>query len=411
VLKVVYACLVAIVQERLGWRAAREAAALRRSQEHLARVLRISGIGSVERDLRTDRVEWSVEACQIFGLEPDAIKQTREFFYSLVHPDDRDKVRTDADQSNSGISSEPLEYRIVRPDGEVRVVYRENDTVLDEAGWPIARFSVFKDITETHAAQERERELQRQLLHSQKLEALGTLAGGVAHDLNNTLVPILALSKMAVEALPEGSALRDDILTIFRASERARDLVKQILAFSRRQEAAKQHVDLARVTRDALQMLRATLPTTIQIADQILEVPRVLGDPGEMHQVIINLVTNAGHAIGSNFGKITVRLWGAAEREPSLAGKAGSVVCLSVGDTGCGMDQATVDRIFEPFFTTKSVGEGTGLGLSVVHGIVTRHGGRIEVRSSLGEGSEFTVVLPAVGRPQTTADFETAAAA
>ena len=410
-LKVVYACLVAILHERLGWRAARDAAELRRSQEQLARVLRISGIGSVERNLRTGRVEWSAEACRIFGLNPDDIDQTREFFYSLVHPDDRDMVRAAADQSNSGIASEPLEYRIVRPDGEIRVVYRENDIVLDEAGWPIAQFSVFKDVTEAHAAQAREKELQRQLLHSQKLEALGTLAGGVAHDLNNTLVPILALSKLAVEALPEGSGLHDDILTIYRASERARDLVKQILAFSRKQNAAKQHVDLARVTRDALQMLRATLPATIQIADQILEVPRVLGDPGEMHQVIINLVTNAGHAIGSSLGKITVRLWGAAEREPSLAGEAGSVVCLSVGDTGCGMDQATLDRIFEPFFTTKSVGEGTGLGLSVVHGIVTRHGGRIEVRSTPGEGSKFTVALPAVGRSQTTADFETAAAA
>ena len=249
------------------------------------------------------------------------------------------------------------------------------------------------------------------MLHSQKLEALGTLAGRVAHDLNNTLVPILALSKLALEDLPEQSTLRGDLETISRASERARDLVKQILAFSRKRELVKQQVDLAGLTRDALRMLRASLPTTIQIVDQILEVPKVFGDHGELHQVIINLVTNAAHAIGGGIGKITVKLWGSAEREPAMSGEAGSVVYLSIVDTGCGMDKATLDRIFEPFFTTKGVGDGTGLGLSVVHGIVTRHGGRIDVRSKTAEGSEFTVLLPAVGQPSKPACIETAAAA
>jgi PAS domain S-box-containing protein len=400
-----------IVEEKLSWHAKHEAAELRRSKEELARVLRISGVGSVARDLRTGHLEWSAEACRIFGLNEDDNKHTREFFYSLVHPDDRAKVRAEVERSQQGTASPPLEYRIIRPSGEVRVVYRENDVVLDGAGRPVSRFSVFKDITEVHAAQEREKELQRQLLHSQKLEALGTLAGGVAHDLNNTLVPILALSKLALEDLPSDSQVRSDIETIVRATERARDLVKQILAFSRKQDLVKREVDLARVTRDALQMLRASVPATIQILDQILEVPRLFGDAGELHQVIVNLVTNAAHAIGGDFGKITVRLWGAAERQASPRPEAGSSVFLSVADTGCGMDERTVERIFEPFFTTKGVGDGTGLGLSVVHGIITRHSGTITVRSKPGEGSEFTLMLPAITQAGESAQAKAAAAA
>jgi signal transduction histidine kinase len=315
-----------------------------------------------------------------------------------------------ANQSPQGIASAPLEYRIIRPDGEVRVVYRENDLLLDETGHPVRRISVFKDVTEAQAAQEREKELERQLMHSQKLEALGTLAGGVAHDLNNTLVPIVALSKLALEELPEESPLRGDIETIIRASERARDLVKQILAFSRKEDLVRKEVDLVRVARDALQMLRASLPATIQIVDRILEVPKVFGDAGELHQVIVNLVTNAAQAIGGGVGKITVTVWAAAERQSS-PDEAGPAVCLSIADTGCGMDEATVERVFEPFFTTKGVGDGTGLGLSMVHGIVTRHGGRITIRSRPGEGSEFTLWLPAIAQPQTTEYLEPAAAA
>ena len=398
-----------IVEEQLGRRAKHEADELRRNQEHLARVLRISGIGSVERDLRTGCVEWSTEACRIFGVGPEEVQNTREYFYSLVHPDDRAKVRAVANQSPQGIASAPLEYRIIRPDGEVRVVYRENNLLRDETGHPVRRISVFKDVTEAQAAQARQMELERQLMHSQKLEALGTLAGGVAHDLNNTLVPIVALSKLALEDLPGESPLRGDIETIIRASERARDLVKQILAFSRKEDLVKQEVDLARVTRDALQMLRASLPATIQIVDRILEVPKVFGDAGELHQVIVNLVTNAAQAIGGGVGKITVGLWGTAQRQSS-PDEPGPAVCLSIADTGCGMDEATVERVFGPFFTTKSVGDGTGLGLSMAHGIVTRHAGKITIRSRPGEGSEFTLWLPAIAQPQAIEYLEPAAA-
>ena len=283
----------------------------------------------------------------------------------------------------------------------MRHLYRENELILDEAGHALFVAGTIQDVTESRVAQMRERELERQLMHSQKLEALGTLAGGVAHDLNNTLVPILALSKLTLDELTESSPARSDIEIIIRASERARDLVKQILAFSRRQDFAREEVDFAAVTREALQMLRASLPATIQLDEQIEAVPPLFGDAGELHQVVVNLVTNASQAIGGDMGKMTVRLNASPQH-----GKAEPVICLSIADTGCGIDEATIDRIFEPFFTTKGVGDGTGLGLSVVHGIVTRHRGRIAVRSKPGEGSEFTLSLPAHADPQMTTNAE-----
>jgi signal transduction histidine kinase len=199
--------------------------------------------------------------------------------------------------------------------------------------------------------------------------------------------------------------------TIIRASERARGLVKQILTFSRKQSLARQEVDLAAVAREALQMLRASLPATIRIVEQIREVPPLFGDAGELHQVVVNLVTNAAQAISADVGSITVDIWPASGTllSPPMGG-SGPIVCLSVTDTGCGMDEATCNRVFEPFFTTKEVGSDTGLGLSVVHGIITGHGGKITVCSKLGEGTEFTISLPSCDQHQTTSEIEPATA-
>jgi signal transduction histidine kinase len=255
-----------------------------------------------------------------------------------------------------------------------------------------ARDEAIAAAAEQRASQQRERELERQLRHSQKLEALGTLAGGMAHDLNNALMPILALSQIVLEDIPPRSRAREDVETIRRSGERARDLVQQILAFARKQELAKGRIDLAVVTHDALRMLRATLPATVELVEQIEEVPPLLGNAGQLQQVIVNLVSNAAQAIGERNGRITISL---STSPASIEGSSvASAIRLAVTDTGNGIDEAALDRIFEPFFTTKPVGEGTGLGLSVVHGIVAGHGGRIDVRSRRGSGSEFIVLLP-----------------
>ena len=245
---------------------------------------------------------------------------------------------------------------------------------------------------------EQRRELEAQLFQSQKMEALGTLAGGVAHDLNNMLVPILALAKITALRVPEGSRERDNLTTILKASERARDLVSQVLAFSRKQDPMLRPVDLAAVARESLKLLRASLPATISIEDSIAAVPPLLGDPGKLQQVIANLVANAAHAIGDRYGTIALEVAetpGAGSAAWPPRGAAAPALRLTVRDDGCGMDPATAARIFDPFFTTKPAGAGTGLGLSVVHGIIDQHGGRIAVESAVGRGTRFDIYLPA----------------
>lgn len=247
---------------------------------------------------------------------------------------------------------------------------------------------IWTDITELRQAEEKRRAVEAQLHHSQRLEALGTLAGAVAHDLNNALVPVIDLTKLAARAMPQSGG-RARLALIVKGAERARDLVAQILAFSRNEEPCRQSFALEEVVRETLGLMRAALPATIELSAVIEATPLSLGDPGQLCQVIVNLIANAAHAIGSEVGRITVSL------RPM---PCGTRAILAVADNGCGMDEKTRARIFEPFFTTKPVGEGSGLGLAVVHGIVKNRGGAIELASAPGKGTRFEILLP-VGAP------------
>lgn len=373
-------------------------AALSASEERLNRAQRLAKMGSHTRDLRTNRVEWSDETYRIFGVTRENFTPTPEETIKLVHPDDRVLLAKSRSLIAKGVCPSPYEYRIVRPDGTIRHLHYENELVRDEAGEPVMVAGTIRDITDLRASEARQKELERQLQHSQRLKALGTLAGGIAHDLNNTLVPILSLSKLIAERTPAGSMDREDLETIVFASERARDLLQQILAFSRKRTIVRKDLDLAAVTHQTLQMMRVTVPAAAQILEQVEEVPPILGDGGQLQQVVVNLVTNGIQALGKKPGTVTVSVAPATRAEWSQDdARAGPAVTLAVADTGSGMDAATLERIFEPFYTTKSVGEGTGLGLSVVHGIITDHGGRIDVDSRLGKGTVFRVVLPVRG--------------
>jgi signal transduction histidine kinase len=368
---------------------------LRQSRDNLDRAQRLAKIGSFERDFRTGEVVGSEELHRILALDPRMPMPTRDEFLALVHPEDRAMYEASMRSSELGLSAPPLTYRFCCYDGSAKWLYTEIETIFDDDGHPVRRIGTIRDVTETRAIEERQKELERQLLHSQKLDALGTLAGGIAHDLNNTLMPILALSELLMRQMPEGSSEREDLETVVQASRHGRDLVGRILAFSRDQEAVKSAVDLAAITRQALQMLRSTIPTTILIDEEIESVPPVFADAGQLQQVIVNLVTNARQAIDGDRGRITIAV--SPPRRGSTQRRDGNFVRLRVADSGCGMAAETKERIFEPFFTTKNVGEGTGLGLSVVHGIVADHGGRIEVKSQLGKGTEFTVFIPIAG--------------
>lgn len=253
--------------------------------------------------------------------------------------------------------------------------------------------TLWNDITALKRSEEKRRQLEQQLNQAHKLEALGTLAGGIAHDLNNTLVPILSLAKITARKLPVESRERNNLSLIFQASERARDLVRRILAFSRNEAPNRGIVDFAKLLRDSLEMLCASIPSSIQFEERIEAVPPILGDAGQLHQVIVNCIINAGQAIGDKTGTITIAL-STAPPDENAGGSSTSLIRFSVRDTGCGIEAAILERVFEPFFTTKGVGEGTGLGLSMAHGIVAEHGGRMTVESQVGRGSCFTIYLP-----------------
>jgi PAS domain S-box-containing protein len=372
--------------------------ALHRAREHLEHAQRVAATGSSERDLVTGALEWSEEMYRLAGVDRASFALTDANIFALVHEDDRERLKAAVLKGRTGVRPPPIEYRTRRSDGEIRSVYCETDVISDQAGKPVRALTVFKDVTELRAAEKRQKEMEQQFLHSQKLKALGTLAGGVAHELNNTLVPILALTKLTANRLPEQSRERHNLTVVLRASERARDLVQQISAFSRKETPTRQSVDVAGLAREAMRMMRASVHSTIHVAEAIEAVPSMLADPDQLQQIIINLVNNAAHAIGDRLGTITVEVAAApSDKLPADAHPGGgSVIRLSVSDTGCGMDEATRTRIFEPFFTTKPVGEGTGLGLSVVHGIVTQHGGSLAVESQVDKGTRFDVFLPAL---------------
>jgi PAS domain S-box-containing protein len=358
--------------------------ALRASEERLDRAQQLAGIGSWELDVASGKYLWSKEMYRIRGFSRETFEPTSKGLVPYIHEDDLARARAWLNELKAGGQPAATELRMRRPDGTVRIAAVEAQALTDDKGVVMKVAGTLRDVTELRRAEEAHRDLELQLQHSQKLEALGTLAGGIAHDLNNILVPVMALSKLGLKNSVDGSRSRQNFDTIYQASLRARDLVKRILAFSRKERTEQQEFELAPVIADAVAMLRHSVPSTISLVSDLRPVPAIVGDPTQIHQVVVNLVTNAVHAIGPQPGCINVRLG---------TNRTSRRIRLSVSDTGCGMDDATRSRIFEPFFTTKPVGEGTGLGLSVVHGIVERHRGRIEVDSVPGKGTTFTIQL------------------
>ncbi len=260
------------------------------------------------------------------------------------------------------------------------------------------------DISDRKRAEEEKLRLESQLRQAQKLEAVGTLAGGIAHDFNNILAVIIGYAEMAQMDGAEGFLAGEDLREVTRAAYRARDLVRQILAFSRKSEQERTPVRVDLIVKEAMKMLRASLPSTIEIKTNVGSKSTVMADPTQVHQVLMNLATNAAHAMREQGGVLDVSLTDALVGNESVPPHSdlapGPFVKLSVKDTGGGIDPAIMDRIFDPFFTTKAQGEGTGLGLSVVHGIVKNHGGFIEMETTPGRGTTFTVYVPAMESAQ-----------
>lgn len=279
-----------------------------------------------------------------------------------------------------------------RKDGSLYQVEMSISPIRDAEGAIIKYVSVKRDVTE-------ERRLERQLRRAQKMEAIATLAGGIAHDFNNIVTAILGFTDLVMNELPEGSKACRRLRYVRDAGQRARDLVKQMLAFSRRTDAGMKPVDITPVVKETLKLIGATAPSTIEIRLNIEpDIGMVLADPGQIEQVVMNLCTNAVQSMSERGGNLDVSLSSMNVDEeslpPDLHMATGRYLKLSVSDTGCGIDNSLLDRIFDPFFTTKKVDEGTGLGLAMVHSIVKSHNGAVTVMSEAGKGSVFTVFLP-----------------
>jgi len=272
--------------------------------------------------------------------------------------------------------------------------------VHNASGGIINFISISRDITN-------EVNLEHQLRQAQKMEAIGTLAGGVAHDFNNILAAIMGYAEMALEDTPEGETIHRNMKKLLYAANRAKDLIRQILDFSRQSEQEKRTMSLCPLIKETVQLLRASLPSTISISHHFdVSSDGIQCDPTQIHQLLMNLGANAAHALKDAVGRIDIVLNDVElDKDDSTFFtdmKPGPYLKLSVSDTGHGMERSVMDRIFDPYFTTKQKGEGTGLGLAVVHGIVKAHGGAINVYSEPGKGTRFDIILPKVDRTKET---------
>jgi hypothetical protein len=383
--------------ERRLHQAKREAEeTLRQTVERTTFALEAAHIGIWEADLATGAVRWSDILEAMHGLPADGFGGTFEAFLDAIVPEDRQTAADEIAQATAARIESNVLYRTRWPDGSLHWIQGIGRTFFDDSGTPVRAAGIGIDVTER-------RQLEDQYRQSQKIEAIGQLAGGVAHDFNNLLTAILGYCELLIESVGPASQHRAHLDEIRRAADSAASLTRQLLAFGRRQILEPRVLDLHHAVCQMEPMLRRLIGEDIAVVvHKAGEVGRIRADVGQIEQVILNLAINARDAMLQG-GTLRIDVADVDLDESYARRHAGSVagpyVMLAVSDTGTGMDAATQTRVFEPFFTTKAKGRGTGLGLSTVHGIVQQSGGTIWVYSEPGRGSTFKVYLPRVDAP------------
>ena len=370
---------------------------LQKSQAQLAQAQKFARMGSWEWDLLENKVTWSEETMRLYGRKPED-GSSMEVCLERVHPDDLPRVNAIMAEALRNRRSYGCEHRVVLPDGTERIMQGRGDVLLNEKGEPVKMFGIVQDITEAKRAADALSRSEEQLRQSQKMEAVGRLAGGVAHDFNNLLTVIGGYCALSQRQIEEKHPLQKSIAEILKASERAAALTGQLLAFSRKQVLQPRVLQLNEVVRGMEKMLRRLIGEDIEFCaafDSTLG--HVKADPGQLEQVMMNLAVNARDAMPRG-GKLTISTANTRVdhqttfRNRTLA--VGDYVMLAITDNGMGMTEETKSHLFEPFFTTKGLGKGTGLGLATCYGIICQSGGDIRVYSELNSGTTFKIYLP-----------------
>lgn len=370
---------------------------LKLSEARLIEAQAMAKVGSWETDLLTLEVIWSEETYRIFEIDPDGF-QSHSSFLEFVHPEDRAKVEAAFVGAIDKHMLNTIEHRIVTHGGLVKFIEERWHLFYDNQGIPVRAVGTCQDITDRKHAEEEKSNLEAQLLQSQKMEAVGTLAGGIAHDFNNILHVIMGYGSLVMEKLGTDSPSRENMNQVLIAADRAADLTKKLLVFSRKQAVDVKPVQVNAVIlvleKMLVRIIRENIEFRLELTDKQLIVQ---ADAGQIEQVLINLAANSRDAMKEG-GRLTIRTDLEEMDEEYVAlygyGKPGKYALITVSDTGQGMDAETRKKIFEPFFITKGIGEGTGLGLSISYGIIKQHGGYINVYSEPGHGTAFKIYLP-----------------
>ncbi len=379
----------------------RQSKELRASKQRLSAHFDNTPLGVIEWGLDFKVVGWNNAAENIYGYsKEEAIG--RNGLELLVPPEAHSLIQPVWDALVSGKGGTRSTNENITKDGKSIICEWYNTTLSDSSGVVIGAASLVQDITERINFNHEREKLQESLRQAQKMEAVGTLAGGIAHDFNNILSAIIGYTDLARDDLPPESQTVSSLNKVLTAGNRAKELVNQILAFSRQSELELIPIQIHHIVNEALKLLRSSIPTTIEIRKNIdSQSGTVLSDATQIHQITMNLCTNAYHAMRSKGGVLAVTMRPILVEEGDLKIKnfdltPGPYVEFVISDTGIGMDRQTVAKIFNPYFTTKKKGEGTGLGLSVVHGIIKSYGGHITVYSEPGKGTTFRIYLPQI---------------
>jgi PAS domain S-box-containing protein len=384
--------------------------ALRVHETRLASVQRLARLGTWEfaitnlSPVTLTPLAWSEELFHLFGYDPQQTQVSNENFLAAIHEEDRLRIQNTIGESIEGRHAWEAEHRVTWPDGSERIVLQRGELLCDDQGTPLRMIGTAQDVTDRRQAEATLQSSDVQLTESQKLEALGQLAGGIAHDFNNLLTTIQRNAVMLNQLPGKTNESAELVREITDSSRRAGTLIRQLLAFSRQQSMKAQRLDINEVTADLYKRLYRLLGDRISLqCNYASNLPAIEADSAMLEQVILNLALNARDAMpqGGNL-KLATHCEdidrAAASRNPEA--REGRFVVLTVADTGKGMDSKTLSRLFEPFFTTKDPGEGSGMGLATVYGIMKQHNGWIEVASRLREGTIFKLFFPAVATPK-----------